>query len=248
MIKPIKACIYNRVSVWGQVDGFGLDIQDEKCRQMIKFKDWSLTKVYTDAGVSGTLSAKDRPGLKSLIEDAEEGLFDSVVFYSLDRLGRRSVLILNLIDQFKSLGIKIVSCKENLDTSTPTGNFFVGLLSIIAQLERDTIVERTREGMLQRKKLDGDMGGTLPYGYRRTKDFIEIDIAEAEIIKLIFKLRQRGYIQTKIVEYLDKENILTRKGTKWRQGTLSKVLKRVNTYKGSIRNNNENGICWPKIL
>jgi len=248
MSNPIRACIYTRVSTIGQVDRFGLKVQEEKCKQMIDFKDWSLTKVYTDAGISGTLNRTKRPGLNQLIEDGKAKIFDCVVIYSLDRLGRRTILVLNLIDQFKEMGIKLVSCKENLDTTTPMGAFFVTMTSAIVQLERDNIVTRTKEGSLQRKKLDGDIGGALPYGYIRNKNNITIKPDEAEIIKLIYNLRQRGLIQVKIVEHLNKNNIPSPKGSVWRQGTISKILKKCDIYKGIVRNNNENGICWPRIL
>lgn len=248
MNKIFKTCIYTRVSTTRQLEGFGLQLQEEKCRQMIQFKDWTLTKVYSDKGISGTLDTKDRQGLKDLIEDGEKGLYDAVVFYSLDRLGRKTVLVLNLIDQFNELGIKIVSCKENLDTSTPNGLFFVGVLTCLVQLERDTIVTRLKEGSLQRKQLDGDVGGPLPYGYTRLNDKPIIVKSESNIIKFIFDQRSNKRTQGNIANMLNTQNITPPKGKKWHQGTICKILKREEIYKGSQRNDNTNGICWPKIL
>ena len=53
MTNQLKTCIYTRVSTGKQVSGFGLEIQEEKCRNMANIKDWTVTKVYCDAGVSG---------------------------------------------------------------------------------------------------------------------------------------------------------------------------------------------------
>ena len=248
MSNPISSCIYTRVSTIGQVDGFSLQNQEEKCLQMIDFKDWTLTKVYSDKGISGTLSANHRPGLKQLIQDGKDNLFGSVVIYSLDRLGRKTTVVLNLIDQFNEMGIKLVSCKENLDTTTPMGSFFVTMTTAMVQLERDNILTRTKEGLLHRKKLDGDIGGALPYGYTRNKISIEVIPSESDTIRLIFKLRNKRITQVKIVEYLNGKNIPSPKGSEWSQGTICKILKKEETYRGGRRNKNENGVCWPKIL
>lgn len=249
MTEKIKTSIYIRVSTEKQVGGFSLEIQEEKCRNMAKVKDWVVTKVYSDAGVSGTLNPDDRPGLNQLIQDAKDKLFDSVIIYSLDRLGRTSSLVLNLIDRFKEMGIKLSSCKESLDTSTPTGAFFVNMISAIVQLERDNIVSRTKEGIEKRKKLDGDGGGILPYGYTRKDNEVVINPDEAEIVKLIFKLKRVYRLtQMKIVKHLNKEGIKSPRGTEWQQGTISKILQKAPIYEGGLRNNNENGIHWPKII
>lgn len=246
--ETLRACIYTRVSTDKQLDGFGLDIQKEKCEQMIKFKDWELTQIYTDEGISGTKGPEDRPGLKQLIKDGEDHLYDVVVFYSLDRLGRKASLILNLVTKFNDVGLKIVSCKESLDTSSPNGRFFVGMLSLIAELERDTICGRLRAGSEQRQKKDGERGGSMPYGYLRTPKGIEINLDQEDTVKTIFKLREEGLRQQQIVDHLNSREIVSAKGGKWNQSMISKILKRVEIYKGGLRNDNRNGVCWPKII
>ena len=248
MSTPIRACIYTRVSSTGQVDGFGLKVQEEKCQQMISFKDWTLTKVYTDAGISGTLDSTHRPGLQQLIDDGRNKDFDAIVVYALDRLGRKTLLVLQLLELFKELDIKLISCKEQLDTTTPMGAFYVTMNSAIVQLERDNIVARMKEGSIQRVKLDGDNGGALPYGYKRFENHIIIDSNEADVVRMIFHLKSNGDTQIKITEYLNNKGIPSPKGTKWTQGVISKLLKKRDIYQGCLRNNNENSVCWPRII
>lgn len=248
MDNPIRACIYIRVSSVGQVDGFGLKVQEEKCRQMIDFKDWTLTKVYTDAGISGTLDSTQRPGLQDLINDGREKQFDAVVVHALDRLGRKTLLVLQLLDLFKDMNIKLISCKEQLDTTTPMGAFYVTMNSAIVQLERDNIVARMREGSNQRVKLDGDNGGAMPYGYRREGGDVVINTEEAEIIRKIFNMRDQKITQVKIANHLNSENIKSPRGAMWTQGIISKILKRKNIYGGCLRNGNLNGVTWPQII
>ena len=243
-----RACIYTRVSTEKQIEKFGLRIQEDKCHKMIEIKDWTFTKLYSDEGYSGTLTENERPALKQLLEDANNKLFDAVVFLSLDRLGRKATVILNLMDLFKSIKIAVVSCNDNLDSSTPIGEAMIGIMSVLAQLERDTIVQRLKEGGEYRQRLDGEIGGFLPYGYKREEGFVVIDETESNIVKLIFKMKSDGNSQVKIVKYLNDQGISSPGGKLWLPGTLCKILKKKEVYEGAIRNENQNNVRWPKIL
>lgn len=244
----IRAAIYTRVSSIGQVDGFGLKVQEEKCKQMIDFKDWTLHEVYSDAGISGTYGPDRRPGLKDLIEAAKNKDFDAIVVHALDRLGRKTILVLELIELFKEIGIKVVSCKEQLDTTTPMGAFYVTMNSAIVQLERDNIVARMKEGSKQRVKLDGDNGGSLPYGYRRSEGELIIDSEAADVVRKIFDMKDLRITQVQIADNLNSEGILSPKGKRWTQSVISKILSKRDIYNGAIRNGNVNGVTWPRII
>lgn len=88
---------------------------------------------------------KDRPQLERLKEMAREG--DAIYIESLSRLGRSTKDLLQLIDHFQTAGITILSAKENIDTSSPTGRLLTTLMCALAEFERDLIVERTRDGL-----------------------------------------------------------------------------------------------------
>jgi len=106
-------------------------------------KDAGCQKVYTDHGVSGT-KAK-RPQLDKLLEHARAG--DEVVVWKLDRLGRNTRQLLELIDRLQSQRINFRSLTEGIATTGPMGKAMLTVMSAFAQLERDQLAERTKAGL-----------------------------------------------------------------------------------------------------
>lgn len=122
-------------------------------RQLDALKQYGVDQIYNEK-MTGT--KKDRPELAKLIDRMTEG--DVVVIESLSRLGRSTKDLIELTELFQSRGVHLVSLKENIDTSTSTGKLLFTLMSAIAQFERDTIADRTREG-LRAARARGRMGG-----------------------------------------------------------------------------------------
>ena len=110
-------------------------------------------RIYSDK-----LSGKDmqRPELKRMLSSLRYG--DTVVVASLDRLGRKTRDLLNLIEEFNKKGVRFVSLKENIDTNTPIGKFFLTVMAVIAEMEYATIQERQQAGILLAKQ-EGRMNG-----------------------------------------------------------------------------------------
>jgi DNA invertase Pin-like site-specific DNA recombinase len=113
-----------------------------------------LKKIYTDEGVSGTLAS--RPEWDKLIERLEEG--DEVVIWKFDRVGRNTLNVLEAVKTITDKGATFRSLTEKIDTSGPMGTAMLTIMAAFAQLERDTIVERTRAG-LDAAKAQGRVGG-----------------------------------------------------------------------------------------
>ena len=137
MITTNKVAIYVRVSTTKQEEeGYSIDEQKAKLSSYCSIKDWSVYKIYTDGGFSG--SNTERPALERLIKDAKERKFDTVLVYKLDRLSRSQKDTLYLIEEvFIKNDIEFLSLQENFDTSTPFGKAMIGLLAVFAQLERE---------------------------------------------------------------------------------------------------------------
>jgi len=243
--------IYTRVSTNKQViEGYGLEAQLYKCQELIKYKGWEqYPTVYPDEGLSGTLDLSARPQLKKLVEDAEKGLFNCVVFYSLDRLGRSTKIILHVIDLLSQYNIKIVSCQEHIDTTTASGELMLTFFAGMAQYERRNIRERMKNGSEELRKKTGENGGSLPLGYRRTDGgVIEVHEEEANTVLMIYSARLKGMSMQKIADCLNGLNIKTRRGKKWYSSSVKVILDNVQKYTGGLRNNNLNGVCWPDIF
>lgn len=117
-------------------------ILQNDARQEKALKKYELDKVFKEK-----VSAKDRnrPQLKALLDYAREG--DTVYISSFDRLARSTKDLLDLVEAFTKKGIELVSDKESLDTSTPTGRLMLTMIGAINEFERSNLLERQREGI-----------------------------------------------------------------------------------------------------
>lgn len=127
--------------------------EQELARQIDALKNYGVDEIFTEK-MTGTKS--DRPELNNLKNKLRNG--DTVVIESLSRLGRSTKDLLNLIEEWEKQNIKLISLKENIDTTTPTGKLLITVLSAISQFERDITVQRTNEG-LQAARARGRKGG-----------------------------------------------------------------------------------------
>lgn len=103
-----------------------------------------------------TGTKKERPGIDQLILMARSG--DQVVVESLSRLGRKTLDILQLIEGLEDKGISFVSIKEHMNTTTPTRRAMLQMMSVIAELERNLIAERIKEGLNASRKRGTHIG------------------------------------------------------------------------------------------
>ena len=122
-------------------------------RQIDALRKYGVDVIYNEK-MTGT--KKDRPELTKLLERITK--CDTVVIESLSRLGRSTKDLIELTELFKSKGVRLVSLKESIDTDSSTGKLLFTLMSAIAQFERDTIADRTREG-LRSARARGRTGG-----------------------------------------------------------------------------------------
>ena len=111
-------------------------------RQLEALKRYQAEKVFTDK-----LSGKDtnRAGLKEMLDYVRSG--DTVYVSEFSRMARSTKDLLNIIDKLEKKGVKVISEKENLDTTTPSGKLMRTFMIGIAEFERDIMLERQREGI-----------------------------------------------------------------------------------------------------
>ncbi len=107
-----------------------------------KNMEWTKKNIYSEK-VTGT--KKDRPAFNEMLKYLHEG--DTVVVYKLDRIGRSTKHLVDLINDFQEKGINFVSINENIDTTTAMGKLVFTIFSGLAQFERDIISERTKSGL-----------------------------------------------------------------------------------------------------
>src|SRR5260221_5046929 len=246
--KAYRTAAYLRVSTDEQKDsGLGIDNQTTRCNAQATVKGWSEPTVYADEGISGTKDATKRPALQRLLQDAHAGKVDAVIILSLDRLGRKTRLVLDLVEELTACGVVLVSCKESLDTDSATGKFVLSLFASLAQLERDLIAERTKAALGEKSKRDGEAGGRLPHGYLRTDAGLLVDAEAARTVRYIFGCKRRGDSMRSIAEKLNQQGIPSpRGGSKWFHTSIKEILDNRSAYVGGKRG--ESDVRWPVIL
>ena len=195
-----KAGLYCRVSTDIQMEGYSIDAQKDFLKSYCKMHEIDNYEFYIDGGYSG--SNINRPDMQRLIEDVEDHKIDIVVVFKLDRLSRSQKDTLYLIEEiFNPNDCGFVSIKENFDTNTPFGKAMVGILSVFAQLERETILERTRIGRKKRAEEGLWYGtGNLPfaYDYDEKTGILVPNKEKVEIVDKMVELYLQGMPMTQV--------------------------------------------------
>lgn len=150
-----KVALYLRVSTADQTT---LN-QELELKRYCELNRLEIYKIYRDEGVSG--SKTSRPQLDLMLQDMRNKLFDVVVVWKFDRLGRSTAHLLQVLEELKNKGVSLIATSQNIDTSTPMGKFFFTILSGFAEMEREMIRERIKLGLARRKKQGKVMGRRL---------------------------------------------------------------------------------------
>ncbi|MFF4020025.1 recombinase family protein [Streptomyces sp. NPDC001843] len=161
----LRVAIYLRVSTAQQVEGYGLNVQDEVCRakldQLFGKGGYDVT-VFTDGAVSGKLAS--RPDLDEMNRQIKAGMFDVVVFGKLDRIGRTMKDIHRWVYDTTDLGVRVLTADGRLDSDDRMFGMLLSLLSFMAEMEHDLILERTMGGRDRKLAEGGWPSGVPPYG------------------------------------------------------------------------------------
>lgn len=111
-------------------------------RQEVLMEQLGVDQIYIDRS-SGKNA--NRPELKTMLEFVRKG--DVVIVESISRFARNTKDLLELVEQLTAKGVEFISQKEAIDTSTPTGKFMLTIFGAVAELEREYILQRQREGI-----------------------------------------------------------------------------------------------------
>lgn len=179
-------------------------------RQIEALEKFNIEKWFKEK-VSGKNT--DRVELKNMIEFARDG--DTIYVLDFSRLARSTIDLLSLVDQLNKKNIHLVSIKENVDSSTPTGKLMLTMIGAIAEFERANILERQREG-IEIAKREGKYIGRQP----------------AKVNKELFETSYEQYITRKLnkIQFAAKINVT--------RPTLDKLIKAYENKTIAERNGN----------
>ncbi len=136
-----RVAIYARVSTSDQSP----DMQLRDLCELAERRSFEVVREYIDTGISG--AADSRPALDDLLADARRGRLKAVLVWKLDRLGRSLPHLVRLLEEFREMGVALISLSEGLDFTTTVGKLLYQMISAFAEFERDCIRERVRAGM-----------------------------------------------------------------------------------------------------
>jgi len=193
MAKPqtLRCAIYTRKSSEEGLDQAfnSLHAQREACEAYIKsqhHEGWRLIKtLYDDGGFSG--GSMERPALKSLLGDIDNGLIDVVLVYKVDRLTRSLTDFARIVECFDSHVVSFVSVTQSFNTTSSMGRLTLNVLLSFAQFEREVTGERIRDKIAASKAKGMWMGGRPPLGYDVRDRKLVLNEEEAAKVRLIFQ-------------------------------------------------------------
>ena len=155
MEKKMRVAIYGRCSTEIQtVENQLIDLR-RYCRE----RGWDIQGEYTDT-ISGTID--NRPGLNALMEVLRKKRANVLLCWRFDRVARSSSHLLKILEECKHLSVTFISLQENVDTGSPLGQAIFTIISAMACLERDIIVERVKAGLRRARDKDGIRLGRPP--------------------------------------------------------------------------------------
>jgi site-specific DNA recombinase len=226
-MEKITASGYIRVSTSMQAEeGESLATQRKQIEDFVKQKDWILTKIYADEGATAT-KVEFRVQFQQMIEDAKAGHFKVIIFSKLSRFARNARDYQNYVFELKKYGVDLISIKENIDPSTPTGKILVGMLALFAEWEHDTIREQLFENKMIKWKDHRSFLGRPPFGYKWNKEKNKLEVVpdEKEIYLEVVKMycEQRMPMRDIAIE-LNSRGLKCKRAV-WSSGTVSYLFK-----------------------
>lgn len=211
--------LYARVSTAEQAADGSTSIEEQirRGRAIAQLRSAGAFDVatYEDRGISGSIPLGLRPAGAELLAAAQKG--DTICAAKLDRLFRSASDALQTADLLKDRGVDLILIDMGSDpvTGNGTAKLFFGMLSLVAEFERDRINERTRDGRRVKREAGGHTGGHAPYGFAtegkgKTARLVPNE-TEREIIRRVVTL-SRKWPPSYVVRDLRNNGFVTRSG------------------------------------
>jgi DNA invertase Pin-like site-specific DNA recombinase len=248
---PKRCAIYTRKSSEEGLDqNFNsLHAQRQACEAFVKSQageGWRLIKAaYDDGGFSG--ATMERPALKALLAHVKEKRIDVLVVYKVDRLTRSLADFAKIVEVFDTHGVSFVAVTQQFNTTTSMGRLTLNVLLSFAQFEREVTGERIRDKIAASKQKGMWMGGKPPLGYDLRDRCLVVNKAEAETVRLIFRLYLDLKTLRRVREELDRRSVISKQwvsrgnvrhgGFPFGRGALYHLLANP-VYVGEIRHKN----------
>lgn len=229
-----RVVLYVRVSTEEQAEeGYSINGQIKVLEEYCERNKYQIINTYKDEGFSG--KSLDRPSLKELLKDCESKQFDMVMVWRINRLSRKQLDFLTVVEHLEKNNISLFSFNENIDASTPAGKAMFQMMGSFAELERNMILENVKMGMTQRAK-EGKWNGGSVLGYSSKDKKLVINESEATLVKHIFDLYISGKGFKTIANQLNHEGYKTKRNANFSTNSIRTIITNP-LYAGYIRFN-----------
>lgn len=220
----LKVAYYSRVSTDKDEQLNSLENQKNYFEELIHSNsNWQFVSGYIDEGISGT-AVKNRENFLMMIKDAQDGKIDLILTKEVSRFARNTIDSIKYTELLLKNGVIVLFISDNINTIYPDSEFRLTLMASLAQDEVRKLSERVKFG-IKRSIKDGKVGGSTLTGYIKKDNKLIINPKESPIIKKIFTLYATGqYSFKEISNILATENYYTKKGKKYSDATLKKII------------------------
>jgi site-specific DNA recombinase len=184
-----------------------------------------LDEIIIDEGISGSgEKTNKRDGYNRILKMIDKGEVDTLVVISISRWGRNLGEIYNSVNLMTEKGVKFLSIKENIDTSSVYGRFTLNLLSSLFEMELELCKERVKDTLMV-KRQNNKVYSPTPFGYDRVEDDLIENPKEKRLLNKLVRLKENGLSYGDLSKYLIKNRHKTKSGGRWTRENVYSVMK-----------------------
>lgn len=194
-MEPKRAAVYLRCSLRSQET----EMQEVEIQEFCSKRGWEC-KIYRDTGQSG--AKESRPALDSLLADLRKRKADVLVVWAFDRLARSLKQLLSIAEECRSLGVDLVSLKQNVDTTLPAGRLTFQVLGAVAEFEREMLRTRVKAGLEQARRNGKRLGrpALRHFDADEVAEIRQLRKAGASVRNLAIRFGTTQYVAKKLTE------------------------------------------------
>ncbi len=235
----IRVVAYVRVSTQTQIrKGQGIRTQRESIKEFCEQNGMELINIYEDKGISGAKADEesltiDREGLQNMLTDIPILGIKYIVVLNTSRLWRSDLVKVLIQRELKKHNVDVKAIDQptySIYSADDPSQFLInGMMELLDQYQRLEIALKLKRGKMNKARQGKFTGGRTPLGYKKVevdnKSDIGIDENEAQIITTILGLRRQRLSMQSIADYLNKNQVPTKRGGKWHASTIEYILK-----------------------
>ena len=226
-----NAVAYVRVSTDNQAreDKFGIEAQKEMINEYCEKNDIEITKWYIES-VSGV--KEEREEFYKILCEENNPPTDCVVIAKSDRLARDINVYFYYKMMLKKKDIELVSVQEDFGQFGVFAPMLESFVICVADMERRNITTRTSAGRKVKASKGGYSGGKAPYGYMISNGRLVVVEKNAECVRMIFELKDKGYTLQAIANEVNRMGYLNNSGKQFQTSSIQTILANRKTYQG----------------